>query len=184
MEGGPLGLPEINVLHCTMVAFSRQVPGGGSAKSFLLREDSRSVVFTAAPPISAEAQEEGFTVPTTTTAQDRASKGPLAALLILLSLFLGSATAASGADLQGPATRLGSSRGGPSAALLPAGTRNPLDDEVPGPDAGSALPPPTAPGIVTERLSSRPGAEFTSGKPAEAARQPAASYRARAPPAA
>jgi hypothetical protein len=118
-----------------------------------------------------------------TTAQDRTTKGPLAALLILLSLFLGSATSAAAADLGGPATRLGSSRGGPAAALLSAGTRNPLDDEARGPDSGSAIPPPTIPGIVTEPLWTRPGARFTAGQAAEPRLPPSASYRARAPPA-
>ena len=119
-----------------------------------------------------------------TPAQDRTTGGPLAALLILLSLLLGSAASASAADLQGPSTRLGSSRGGPSTALLPAGTRNPLDDEAPGPDVGSGLPPPAAPGLVAEGLWSRPGAGFTARESAPPRRAPAASYRARAPPAA
>ena len=118
-----------------------------------------------------------------TTAQDRTTRGPVAALLILLSLLLGSATSASAADLQGPATRLGSTRGGPSTALLPAGTRNPLDDEAPGPDVGSAFPPPADFAPVTERLWTRPGAQFTSGEAAPLTLRPGASYRARAPPA-
>ena len=118
-----------------------------------------------------------------TPAQDRASKGPLAALLILLSLLLCSATAASGADLRGPAARLGPARGASSAALLPAGTRNPLDDEAPGPGFGSALPPPPAPGVVTERLWTRPAAQLHGRSSAGTAQRAAAAYRARAPPA-
>ncbi|HEX8126966.1 MAG TPA: hypothetical protein VF548_15430 [Allosphingosinicella sp.] len=118
-----------------------------------------------------------------TTAQDRTTTGPFAALLILLSLLLGSATSASGADLQGPAARLGASRGGPSTALLPAGTRNPLDDEAPGPELGSALPPPAAPGVVVELLWTGPGARFAGAQAAPPERRTGASYRARAPPA-
>ncbi|HEX8449198.1 MAG TPA: hypothetical protein VF652_06365 [Allosphingosinicella sp.] len=118
-----------------------------------------------------------------TTAQDRTTRGPIAALLILLSLVLGSAASASAADLQGPAARLGASRGGPSTALLPAGTRNPLDDEAPGPELGSALPPPAVSGPVAEALWTRPGAGFATAKDSPPRRLAGASYRARAPPA-
>lgn len=117
-----------------------------------------------------------------TRAQDRTGRGPFAALLILLSLFLGSATAAAGADLNGSAPRLGSSRQGPSAALLPAGARNPLDDEKRDSGAGPSIIP-TIPGLVTERPWTRPGAEYPSGGQAAAPRPATASYRSRAPPA-
>ncbi|MGA9582968.1 MAG: hypothetical protein WBR13_13470, partial [Allosphingosinicella sp.] len=65
-----------------------------------------------------------------TTGQDRAGGGPFAALLILLSLFLGSTTAAAaGADPRGPSTRLGSGRHNVAAALLPTGARHAVEDE-------------------------------------------------------
>jgi len=117
-----------------------------------------------------------------TAAQDRGRRGPLAALLILLSLVLGSATAAGGADLRGPSARLGSSRHVPAAAVLPAGARSAVDEEIAGSAAGSSVPP-TAPGIVTERLRARPAAGFRPGAEAAVAGPASASYRARAPPA-
>jgi hypothetical protein len=117
------------------------------------------------------------------TAQDRDRRGPLAALLILLSLFLAAETAAAASyDVRPPAARLGSSRPGPSAALLPPGTRNSLDDEIAGAGGDPSLLPP-APGIVTERLWARPLAEAPSETQGAVERPPSASYRARAPPA-
>ncbi|HYW15560.1 MAG TPA: hypothetical protein VE891_05335 [Allosphingosinicella sp.] len=116
------------------------------------------------------------------TAQDRVRKGPFAALLILLSLFMGSATAAAGADLRGPSTRLGSSRHNPATAFLASGIRNPLDDE--GRDsAGGPATFPFGPAVVTETLETRPAAGFRPADRAAAQRPSTASYRARAPPA-
>jgi hypothetical protein len=118
-----------------------------------------------------------------TTAQDQVRTGPLAALLILLSLFLAAGSGAAGDDLRAPAARLGAGRHVSSTALLPAGARNPSDDEMSGTGADpSLLPPP--PGIVTERLSARPAAEPAAAEPGSIRRAPSASYRARAPPAA
>lgn len=119
-----------------------------------------------------------------TTAQDRTGRGPFAALLILLSLVLGSATAAAASvETSGPATRLAPARQNGAAALLPSAARNPLEDEANGTGAGpSVLPYP--PGIVTERLSARPGAESPSAVPAAVPRRAILPYRARAPPAA
>jgi hypothetical protein len=118
-----------------------------------------------------------------TTAQDRASRGPLAALLILLSLLLSAGTAAAaGGDVRGPAARLGSSRHGASTALLPPGARNPLDDEISGSDGDPSLLPP-GPAVVTERLWARPLAKAPSLEPGSVPVPPSASYRARAPPA-
>lgn len=119
-----------------------------------------------------------------TRPQDRMHGGPFAALLILLSLLMGSATAAAaGADPRGASTRLGSGRHNVAPALLPAGTRHSLEDEEPGSDSGPYVLP-SAPGIVTERLWERPPAELPSGTGAEAPPPPpTASYRARAPPA-
>jgi hypothetical protein len=115
-----------------------------------------------------------------TTAQDRVRKGPFAALLILLSLFLSSATAASGADLRGPSTRFGAGRHNTAAALLPSPARSPLDDETPG--SGPSLLP-SVPGLVTEKLPARPEAEFRPSARSAVPRPASASYRARAPPA-
>jgi hypothetical protein len=118
-----------------------------------------------------------------TPAQDRVRRGPFAALLILLSLLLGSANAAAaGGDVRAPASRLGSSRQGSATALLPSGTRNPLDDEASGGGTGPSLLPPT-PGIVTERLSTRPEAEAPTRARSAVPGLRIASYRARAPPA-
>jgi hypothetical protein len=117
-------------------------------------------------------------------AQDRIRRGPFGALLILLSLFLGSATATAGAaDFRGSAARLGSARPSLAPVLLPPGTRNLLDDEARGSGHGPSVPP-SVPGIVTERLRSRPSAELPSRAWAAALRPASASYRARAPPAA
>ncbi|MEA3065936.1 MAG: hypothetical protein QOJ27_2388 [Sphingomonadales bacterium] len=117
-----------------------------------------------------------------TTAQDRDRRGPLAALLILLSLFLAAGTAAAGSDVRGPAARFGSNRHNASTALLPPGARNLADDEMSG--AGDdPSPVPSAPGIVTERLWERPLAEVASPERGSVPRPPSASYRARAPPA-
>lgn len=118
-----------------------------------------------------------------TRAQSGASRGPFAALLILLSLVLGSAAStAAGADLRGPSTRLGSTRQGPSAALLAAPARSALEDEAPGSGSG-AFGLPHRPAIVTERLWTGPEARIRAAAPATRASPAAASYRARAPPA-
>lgn len=117
-----------------------------------------------------------------TTAQDRVSRGPFAALLILLSLFLSSATAAAGADLGGPSTRLGFGRHSPAAALLPSPARSSLDDETPGSGSGPSLLP-SGRDIVTEGLSTRPLAELRPAANSAVPRPASASYRARAPPA-
>lgn len=116
-------------------------------------------------------------------AQDRVRRGPFAALLILLSLLLGSANAAAaGSDIQAPASRLGSSRQGSATALLPSGTRNPLDDEMSGGSTGPS-PLPSTPGIVTGPLWARPRAEAPLPALVAAPGPAAAPYRARAPPA-
>lgn len=116
-----------------------------------------------------------------TTAQDRASRGPLAALLILLSLFLTSGTAVTGTDLRAPA-RLAPGRHGTATAVLPPGTRDSLDDELTGPGDGPAVPP-SRPGIVTQRLWARPLLEAPPAPSAAIPRPTGAAYRARAPPA-
>ena len=115
-------------------------------------------------------------------APDRVSKAPLAALLLLLSLFLTTGTAAAGNGIGAPATRLGSGRHGNATALLPTVTRNPLDDETSGSGGDPSLLP-SRPIVVTERLWARPGAEAPSSERGAPVPPPAASYRARAPPA-
>ncbi|HYJ82536.1 MAG TPA: hypothetical protein VEW26_06805 [Allosphingosinicella sp.] len=116
-----------------------------------------------------------------TTAQDRTGRGPLGALLILLSLLLSSgAAAAAGGDLRGPVARPGAVRTGPGSAILAAGTRNPLDDELAG--DGPAVPPSEA-GPVTRGLWARPLADVPSGDRLPLPQAAFASYRARAPPA-
>jgi hypothetical protein len=118
------------------------------------------------------------------TAQDRVRRVPLGALLLLLSLFLGSAAAASaGGDLREPLARLGSSRQGTATALLQSGNRNSSDDEALGTGDGCSVPP-SGPGVVTRLLWARPLAEPSSGRSFAHARPTYASYRARAPPAA
>jgi hypothetical protein len=117
------------------------------------------------------------------TTQDRPVRGPVAALLILLSLVLGSGAAAATAELNGSATRLAPERHSSAAALLPAGARDDLEDEADRwGDGPSALPGRAR--IVTERLGARPRAGFPAAVGAAAPRPPSASYRARAPPAA
>ncbi|HEU0098444.1 MAG TPA: hypothetical protein VFQ67_06665 [Allosphingosinicella sp.] len=99
-----------------------------------------------------------------------------------LLLSTGNASAG-GIDLRGPATRLGPSRSGAPTALLPSGTRNPLDDEAVGPDGGPSVPP-SAPAIVTEPLWARPLALARPESRAELPTPAPSAYRARAPPAA
>ena len=115
-------------------------------------------------------------------AQDRMKRGPFAALLILLSLVLGSASASAASDIRAPGARPGSNRHGATAALFSPGTRNAFDDEVTGDGPGPALAP-SAPAIVTQALWARPAAEVPVIAPAATPRPAAASYRARAPPA-
>jgi hypothetical protein len=116
-----------------------------------------------------------------TKAQDRMSGGPFGALLILLSLLIGSGTAAAaGLDLRPSGDRLAPGRASAQVALLPQDPRNASDEDATG--AGAALPP-SAPGPAGRSLWTRPAA-----KAAVAARislpSPAdPSNRARAPPA-
>ncbi len=116
------------------------------------------------------------------TAQDRTGRAPLAALLILLSLFLAGGTAAAGSSSQAPDARLGAGRHAAPTALLPAPNRTHPDDEVPRSGTGPfALP--SAPAPVTQSLWTRPSAGFPTGVPAAAPRAPSSPYRSRAPPA-
>jgi hypothetical protein len=117
-----------------------------------------------------------------TTAQDRVGRGPFGALLLLLSLLLGSGAAAAGSDVRGPVARLGPGRHGAATAVLASGTRNDSDDEAPGTGGGSSVPP-SAPGLVTQILWARPLADAPCGDEVALPRPTCASYRARAPPA-
>jgi hypothetical protein len=117
-----------------------------------------------------------------TTAQDRVRRGPFGALLILLSLLLSSGGAAAANDPCEPLARLGSSRHGAATAFLPSGSRNSLDDEAIDTGGGSAVPP-SAPGLVTERLWARPLTDGPAGRPVALPRPTSPSNRARAPPA-
>lgn len=118
-----------------------------------------------------------------TAAQDRIGRGPFAALLILLSLLLGSGTAAdSGFDLR-QTTRLAPSRHSAAVALLQSGVRNPSDEELSG--AGGDSPVPSSgPILVTQRLWARPAAEPSIPDEVALRKPRSALYRARAPPAA
>lgn len=117
------------------------------------------------------------------TAHVRVRRVPIRALLILLGLFLSSGAAASASgELREPLARLGPSRQGPAAALLPSGNRNSLDDEAPG-TGGSASLPAGGPAIVTRLLWARPLADAPLVRFALLRRATNAAYRARAPPA-
>ena len=117
------------------------------------------------------------------TAQDRVRRGPLAALLICLGLFLAAGSAAAaGSGIEAPAVRPGPGRHNAATFVLPSGTRNPLDDEASGGGAGPSVLP-SAPGIVTHRLPARPRADAASVAAAAVPRPAGAAYRARAPPA-
>jgi hypothetical protein len=118
-----------------------------------------------------------------TTAQDRVSRGPFGALLILLSLLLATgAAAASGSDAREPVPGLGPSRHGAATALLASGARNNSDDDGLATGDGPAAPP-SGPSLVTELLWARPLADAPSGDRIALPRPTGASYRARAPPA-
>ena len=117
------------------------------------------------------------------TVHHRVRRGPFGALLILLSLLLSTGTAAAGGnDIRASLARLGQSRHGAAATILPFGTRNSLDDEAPGTGGGSAVPS-TGPSLVTQILWTRPLGDAPSSDRAALPRPAGASYRARAPPA-
>jgi hypothetical protein len=117
-------------------------------------------------------------------ARDKTGGGPFGALLILLSLLLGSGTAAaSGPDLRSSTTRLAPNRASATAALVPSGVRDPSGEDSSAAGAGAARPS-FGPGVVTRGLWERPAAEFP-GREEIALPAPAdPSNWARAPPAA
>lgn len=117
------------------------------------------------------------------SAQDRVRRGPLAALLILLSLILSAGpAAATSSDIRSSA-RLGASRPGTSTAILLPGTRNSLEDEAPGSGGGTSVPPPR-PAIITEYLWARPAALDATASRFALPPPTSSAYHARAPPAA
>lgn len=117
------------------------------------------------------------------SAQDRIVRGPFGALLILLSLLVGSGTAAAaGFDLRQSAPRLGPSRQASAVGLLPV-VRNSPDEDSSARASGGCVPP-AAPGLVTQRLWTRPAAGPATLREAAPAGRLNVSYRARAPPAA
>jgi hypothetical protein len=115
--------------------------------------------------------------------QERIVRGPFGALLILLSLLVGSGSAvAAGGDLRQSA-RLSPSRQPASVALLPAGARNSIEDEASA-AGGDPAASPFEPRAVTERLRARPAAGAPAGHQVERPKTAGLSHRARAPPAA
>jgi hypothetical protein len=116
-----------------------------------------------------------------TTAHDRIGTGPLAALLILLSLLLGSGGPVAGAsELRAPGSRLGAGRQAATALVLPSAIRTSAEDAA-SESGDESSTPPGAPALVGEPRWSRP--PFPSSGPAALPRAANESYRARAPPA-
>lgn len=110
-------------------------------------------------------------------------RGPVAALLILLSLIAGSGSVAgAGSALRDPLTRLASARTAAGTGIVLARPRD-GGSETTDPDAAPSLLPP-GPCILVERLAPTPlrlvGTKATANLPTISA----APYRARAPPAA
>lgn len=155
----------------------------GEAEEILrfLKKRPPLVVIGRAPPISDLTRGEKRAVPK--AAQDRIVRGPFGALLILLSLLMGSGTAAAaGFDVRQP-VRLGASRQSAAVGLLPSSIRTSSDEDELASGSGGSVPP-SAPHLVTESLPVRPAAEPSFPADKVQAERPAASYRARAPPAA
>ncbi len=118
-----------------------------------------------------------------TPAQERIGRGPFGALLILLSLLVGSGGAvASSGDIR-HSERLGPSRQSASAALLPSATRSAVEEE-PCTAGGDPAASPSGPQVVTKRLRARPEAVPSRGHQAALSKTTGPSHRARAPPAA
>ncbi len=116
-------------------------------------------------------------------AQERGSRSPVAALLILLGLLLGSGGTISGFEARDGSARLGSDRHGAPASLLRTAQRAPSPDDDEGSGPGAAGPARAA-DVVTVALASRPGTAAAAAPAFALAEAAPASYRARAPPAA
>ncbi len=118
-----------------------------------------------------------------TPAQERIGRGPFGALLILLSLLVGSGNAAAAsADLRHSA-RLSPSRQSAAVALLPSAARSTAQDEACA-SGGDPADSPSGPRVVAERLRAGRAALPAFGHQAELPRTTGLSHRARAPPAA
>ena len=118
------------------------------------------------------------------TAQDRMQRGPIAALLILFGLFLGSGPAtANVAGVAAPAARTVVGRQGLAAALSHPASRSTLHDES---SDGAGGPPVLAarPDVVTQALSIGQSDRTPAALPVLLPQPGARFYRARAPPAA
>jgi len=116
-----------------------------------------------------------------TKAQIRETRGPVAALLILVGLLF-SAGAFSGAGVRDASIRLGPARQGSATSLVRATDSAMLSDEAT-PEDGTSFVPPAEPRRVVERLALRPSNRVPADTPPTRATRGAASYRARAPPA-
>lgn len=116
-------------------------------------------------------------------AQERIVRGPFGALLILLSLLVGSGGAvAAGGDIRQSA-RLSPGRQSASVALLPAATRNTIEDEASA-SGGDPAAVRSEPAAAAQRLSTRPLPDASGGHRAPLPAPAGPSHRARAPPAA
>jgi hypothetical protein len=116
-------------------------------------------------------------------AQERARRGPVAALLILLGLLFGSGSGLAAGFDSGQGAQLGSQRHGAPAILLRSAHRDATPDDDKGPEPG-ASPVPRPSGVVTTLVAARPGSPFQAAADLRLPRAAAAAYRARAPPAA
>jgi hypothetical protein len=115
-------------------------------------------------------------------AQKQARHGPLAVLLLLCGLILGSAAAPAAAiDGEGPSSRPAQSRSAKGLVLLRTAARDLMLEEE---GAGDAPLLPSDGRIVTRALALRPGLPYSAFIHGPPSRRPSASYRARAPPAA
>lgn len=112
----------------------------------------------------------------------QARHGPLAVLLLLCGLILGSAAAPAAAfDGEGPSSRPAHSRSAKGLVVLRTAARD-LALEEEGADDPPILPSDAR--IVTLSLAVRPGLSYTAWDRTPPSRRRIASYRARAPPAA
>ena len=117
-------------------------------------------------------------------AQDRMQRGPLAALLILFGLFLGSGTAnATLAGIAAPAARAAPGRQGSAPDLVPSAARAATGKAMASGAGGPPLPA-AGPEVVTQALWTGQRAAPTSALPVPRPQPGARFYRARAPPAA
>lgn len=111
----------------------------------------------------------------------QAKRGPLAVLLLLCGLLLGSAGPATGVAAEAPDSRLAQSRPGKALVALRTTAR---DADAEDDDHFGDLPMlPLDAAAVTEVIGSRPALRSAAASPFGPS-HPFSSYRARAPPAA